>query len=80
MLLLVCCFCDQVDDKSTDISALHRHVGPRPPMRLDRVVSYTCCQACLQDDPGAVTFRMRQKRPNTSVPPGTVRARRSVAA
>lgn len=79
-MLLVCCFCDQVNDKSMDIAALHRHAGSRPPKRLNTVVSYTCCQACLQDDPRAITFRMRQKQSNTSVLPGRERASRSVAA
>lgn len=78
-MLLVCCFCDQVNDKSADLAAFHRCVASRPP-GSEAVVSYTCCQACLQDDPRAVTFRMRQKQSHTPVLPGRARARRPVAA
>jgi hypothetical protein len=73
-MLLVCCFCDHVREESTDHTDLRLHVTSRT------AVSYTCCHACLQGDPGAITFRTRQNKSNTFVPTARARARRPIAA
>lgn len=78
-MLRVCCFCDQVGEDSKDRMDVQRHVVSRHPKRHGTVVSYTCCPACLQDDPQAITFRARQNQPSLAVPALT-RARRSAAA
>ena len=51
-MLLVCCFCDQVRDESMGHGhwrELYGSMGSRPPKREETVLSYTCCDNCLQD-------------------------------
>ena len=82
-MLLVCCFCDKVREESishTHWRDLQVYVMSRTPKREDTILSYTCCDECLQGDPRAVAFRSRQSQSSASLlPPGT-RPRRSVAA
>ena len=79
-MLLVCCFCDQVRDQSPDTTDLHVYAVSRMPRRQGIVVSYTCCHACLQDDPRAITFRTRRNKPQRSGATARAEARQSVAA
>lgn len=78
-MLQVCCFCDQVGEDSKDQIDVQRHVLSRHPKRHGTVVSYTCCPACLQDHPQAITFRARQSQPSIGVS-AMSRVRRSAAA
>ena len=79
-MLLVCCFCDQARDESTGAADPYMSVMCRTPRRQGIVVSYTCCHACLQDDPRAITFRTRRNRPHWSGATAKAGARQSVAA
>jgi hypothetical protein len=79
-MLFVCCFCDHVRDESTGAADPHMSVMCRTPRRRGIVVSYTCCQACLQNDPRAITFRTRRNKPHCSGPAARVWGRQSVAA
>jgi hypothetical protein len=79
-MVFVCCFCDHVHDESTGTAELRMSVLSRTPTRQDIVVSYTCCHACLQDDPQAITFRTRQNKPNLPGSTAGAGARQSVAA
>ena len=75
-MLRVCCFCDQVGEDSKDQIDQQNLVVSRHPKRQGTVVSFTCCPACLQDEPQAITFRTRQRQPTIAVSAMT-RARRS---
>jgi len=79
-MMFVCCFCDQARDESTGNIDLFVNVVSRTPEWQDTIVSYTCCHACLQGDPRAITFRTRQNKPNLSVLAARAGVRRSVAA
>jgi hypothetical protein len=79
-MLLVCCFCDQARDESPDTTDLDVCAVSRMPRRQGIVVSYTCCHACLQDDPRAITFRTRRNKPHWSGATARAGARQSVAA
>lgn len=82
-MLLVCYFCDQVRDESMGHGhwrELYGSMGSRTPKREETVLSYTCCDNCLQDDPGAIAFRTRQRPSHASVFPAKARSRRSIAA
>jgi hypothetical protein len=82
-MLLVCCFCDQVRDESMGHGhwrELYESMGSRSLKREETVLSYTCCHNCLQDDPGSIAFRTRQRPSHASVFPAKARSRRSIAA
>ena len=79
-MVFVCCFCDHVHDESTGAADPHMSVMCRTPRRQGIVVSYTCCHACLQHDPRAITFRTRRNKPHWSGSTARAGARQSVAA
>ena len=82
-MLLVCCFCDQIRDESMGHGhwrELYESMGSRSLKREETVLSYTCYDNCLQDDPGAIAFRTRQRPSHASVFPAKARSRRSIAA
>jgi hypothetical protein len=82
-MLLICCFCDQVRDESvgyTHWRNLHVYMVSRKAKREDTILSYTCCDSCLENDPRASAFRTRQRRSRPSVLPARAWPVRSVAA
>lgn len=49
-MLLVCCFCDQIRDESMGHGhwrELYESMGSRSLKREETVLSYTCCDNCL---------------------------------
>jgi hypothetical protein len=82
-MLLICCFCDQVRDESVGFTLwrnLHVSMASLKPKREDIILSYTCCESCLQKDPRAGAFRTRQSLSRPSVLPVRARPVPSVAA
>ncbi len=82
-MLLICCFCDKVRDESIHHARwrdLQLYTLSRQPKREATILSYTCCDDCLQGDPRAIAFRTRQGQGSASVLSSGERTRRSVAA
>ena len=84
-MLLVCCFCDKVGNDTMgqrhwqDLQAYRVSRNPNP-KREDTILSYTCCDTCLQGDPHAIAFRTRRSQSSAYVLDARTRSRRSVAA
>jgi len=72
-MLLVCCFCDKVHDDAASQARerpwqdLQVYNAARRLKREDTILSYTCCQECLQRDPRAIVFRARRNETPASM-------------
>ncbi len=64
----ICCFCDKVKEKTQDEPGpgrwqeLESYMGSHKLKRENLIATYSCCAACLKEDPHAVAFRTRSIR------------------
>lgn len=82
-MLLVCCFCDNVGDDTMGRrhwQDLEVYRVPRNPKPKDTILSYTCCDHCLQGEPDAIAFRTRRSQSGAYVLDPSTPSERSVAA
>ena len=67
-MLLVCCFCDKVQQDSRTRPAhdlwqdLHSYMVARQMRPQNAILVYSCCRKCLTDDPRAIAFRTRRSQ------------------
>jgi len=72
-ILPICCFCEKVrDDAETEAGEglwqdMKTHMGSRGLRPLNTTFAYSCCPACLTDNPQASAFRTRKSQSGASI-------------